>query len=89
VGHGRLTERLLAEGLLTPEILQNLKKEWQSSIQDEEKKIRKAEKNSQKLQSDDMPSSLAAEEFRKKEDIIRKSLRKLKKTTRPKRNPNL
>lgn len=89
MGHGRLTERLLAEGLLTPEILQNLKKEWQSSIQDEEKKIRKAEKNSQKLQSDDMPSPLAAEEFRKKEDIIRKSLRKLKKTTRSKRNPNL
>lgn len=90
MGNGRLTERLLAEGLLTPEILQNLKKEWQSSIQEEEKKVRKGEKNYQKLSSDDMPSSLPAEEFRRKEETIRKSLRKLKKTTtRLKRNPNL
>lgn len=31
VGKGRLTERLLAQGLLTPHMLQELKKEWQGS----------------------------------------------------------
>lgn len=28
LGRGRLTERLLAQGLLTPNMLQELKKEW-------------------------------------------------------------
>lgn len=28
VGKGRLTERLLAQGILTPNMLQELKKEW-------------------------------------------------------------
>lgn len=28
VGRGRLTERLIAQGLLTPHMLQELKKEW-------------------------------------------------------------
>ena len=28
VGRGRLTERLLAQGLLTPNMLQELRREW-------------------------------------------------------------
>lgn len=31
IGKGRLTERLLSQGLLTPSMLQTLKKEWTSS----------------------------------------------------------
>jgi hypothetical protein len=29
VGRGRLTERLIAQGLLTPNMLQELRREWQ------------------------------------------------------------
>ncbi|CAH0384021.1 unnamed protein product [Bemisia tabaci] len=35
-GHGRLTERLLAQGLLTPKILQQLQEEWNQQTQKKE-----------------------------------------------------
>uniref|UniRef100_A0A6M2DHU9 ATP-dependent RNA helicase SUV3 homolog, mitochondrial n=1 Tax=Xenopsylla cheopis TaxID=163159 RepID=A0A6M2DHU9_XENCH len=35
VGKGRLTERLLAQGLITPHMLQELKKEWRGSLDQE------------------------------------------------------
>lgn len=52
VGGGRLTERLLAQGLLTPNMLQELKKEWSTTSikepndpnDDEPKKIRRKRK---------------------------------------------
>ncbi|KAF5284437.1 hypothetical protein FQR65_LT13543 [Abscondita terminalis] len=34
IGRGRLTERLLAQGLLTPNMLQELKKEWTANSED-------------------------------------------------------
>lgn len=33
--HGRLAERLMSEGLLTPKLLDELKKEWQFQIERE------------------------------------------------------
>lgn len=34
VGRGKLTERLLAQGLITPNMLQELKKEWTENKSD-------------------------------------------------------
>lgn len=34
IPHGRLADRLLSEGLLTPKLLEDLKKEWQYEIAD-------------------------------------------------------
>lgn len=35
LGRGRLTERLLAQGLITPNMLQELKKEWTQQTRDD------------------------------------------------------
>lgn len=41
IGKGRLTERLLAQGILTPNMLQELKKEWDNNSSDPDDEPRK------------------------------------------------
>lgn len=43
IPHGRLADRLLSEGLLTPKLLEDLKKEWQ--YEDAEKKSGQSSSN--------------------------------------------
>lgn len=76
---GRMAERLLAEGLLTPEMLEELKKEWQLSNVES-----KAEKPSQVQ----LESSFVERKHGKKK--LKKLLRQINvKSNSPKRNPNL
>lgn len=77
---GQLTERLLAEGLLTPQLLEELKREWQQ----EQKRPARQEGEAEKVKEASTTRRLTKEEKEK----LRKALRKMK-TSRSKRNPDL
>ena len=82
---GQLTERLLAEGLLTPKLLEELKREWK---QEGKKKTEKKTAEPFIPSIENLPPISSQKLTKEERAKLRRTLKKIK-TSRSNRNPDL